>query len=141
MANKEQKRMRRKLVENLVSTNLKKKTFEIADDELAFFQEYPQELDRLTSTAAAKRVYLIMAVVIGVVLVGLSIIIKATLTGEGGGILHGFITDLLFEGGVALWGASVTVFMLEILMQRQEIVNRHYRLQVLKRLKEEESDE
>ena len=129
------------LIRKLVDSNLRKKDLNISDTELDFFKNNPFELDRLTSTVTTKKVYLIMAVSIGLAMVALSIFIKVNFIGAGGGLFHGFITELLFEGGVALWGASFTVYMLEIMMSRQDIINHHYRREVRRKLQEMEEEE
>jgi hypothetical protein len=131
-------KLERKVLEKLVSSNIRKRDLDISEEELVFFKEYPLELERLTSTVATKKLFLTLAGVVGTILVGLSIAIR---TSEIHKLLNGFITDLLFEGGIALWGAAITVYMLEIMMHRQEFVNRQYRRTVQKKIGEQNKQE
>ena len=128
-------KIERKVLEKLVVTNIKHKKLDISEEELAYFKEYPYELDRITSTVATKKLFIGLAGVIGTILVGLSVVLRSYNLGE---LLNGFGIDLLFEGGIALWGAAITVYMLEILMHRQELINRQYRRIVQKKI--EDSD-
>ena len=131
-------RVERRVIEKLIKTNIRKKELIITDKEVEFFKENPIELDRITSSASAKKIFLMLAVLLGTVLVALSIIIQEQMKP----ILSGLITNLMFECGVALFGAAVTVYMLEIMLHRQDLINRQYRRSVLKRIAElEESEE
>ena len=133
-------KLERKVLEKLVSTNIRKRALDVSEEELAYFKEYPYELDRLTSTVATKKLFLGLAGGLGTILVGVSVIFRSSKIAE---LLGGFFTDLLFEGGIALWGAAITVYMLEILMHRQELINRQYRRTVLKEIdksREEKED-
>ena len=119
----------------LIFNNLRNKKIVITDSEVEFFRKYPEELDKMTNTLDIKRIYLKIAAGVGFVMVALSILIKYNRIIPDG-LLHGFLTDLLFEGGVALWGASITVYLLEILLSNQTKINEAYRSAVLHRIKE-----
>ena len=124
------------IIEKLLSSNLRNTAHKITDKEVQFFKDHPYELDRLTSTAATKKFFLIISSIIGFVLVAFAIIIRTTALGKVEWVLQGIVPDLLFECGVALWGASVTVYLLEIVVHRQEIMNRHYRNSIKKKIRE-----
>lgn len=121
------------IVRKLVRSNVRNKKLEISDKEITYFANHPHEIDNLTSTMATKKVYIVIAVLIGVVFVAIALYFDSHRIFEEG-LLNKLFTDLLFEGGVALWGASLTVYLLEIVMHRQEMINRRYRLEVQKKV-------
>ena len=128
-------KLERKVIEKLIKTNVKKRLLDVSDEEVAFFKENPFELDRITSTITTKKIFLTLAILLGTALVGLSIVMRSWMTEP---LLNGMVTELLFEVGIALWGAAVTVYMLEIMLHRQEIINRQYRRAVLKKINQSE---
>ena len=129
------KKKERRLQKKLILSNLRTKEIAITEEELEFFTAYPDELEKMTSTLTAKKTYLVLATGLGFILVALSIVIRYNRIFDDG-ILHGFGTDLLFEGGVALWGAAITVYLLEIVLDNQTDINEAYRQAVLDRLEE-----
>lgn len=131
-------KLERKVIEKLIKTNVRKRMLDVSEEEVLFFKNNPLELDRITSTIATKKIFLGLAVLLGTILVAISIAIKTRMDDP---ILNGIITDLMFEGGVALWGAAVTVYMLEIMLHRQEIINRQYRRTILKKIDEHSKPE
>lgn len=126
-------KLERKVLEKLIKSNIRKGDMDISDDEIQYFSENPYELDRITSTVATQKIFLSLAGIIGTILVALSIVIRSSSIAQ---LLNGFFTDLLFEGGIALWGAAITVYMLEIMMHKQELINRYYRRTVMKKIEE-----
>ena len=124
-----------KIIRKIVSSNLKKKDLEITEEEILFFKNNPLELDRLTSTAATKKIFLVIAVVIGFIMVAISIIVESFYSDMSEALFNGLLTELLFETGVALWGAAITVYLLEIVLHRQELLNRQYRHMVQRQIK------
>ncbi len=112
---------------------MSKGKLEFSKEELRYFRDYPEELQRLTRAESAKGIYLRIALVVGVVLVLIYFMLKVYHQPHFP-VLYGAATDLLFEGGVALWGAAVTVYMLEILMDRQEVINAFYRQEIQRQI-------
>ena len=130
----------RKIQRKLIRKNVRKIEFDISQEEVDFFKQYPDELEEMTSTLKAKRLFLTISTVFGFIAVGTSIFWKQhALFKEG--ILNTFLTDLLFEGGIALWGAALTVYLLEILLSRQYEINAAYREAVLKRIEKQKGKE
>ena len=125
-----------KIIEKLVSSNIRNLELKVSDKEVKFFKDHPLELERVTSTVATKKVFVSLAFMLGFILVTISIIIQSLEWGNPDRILDGLFTDLMFECGVALFGASVTVYLLELVLHRQEILNRQYRLMVQKKIRE-----
>jgi hypothetical protein len=125
-----------KAIRKLVRANVRKVELEITDAEVEFFKKHPHELEILTDTGVIKRVYLVIAFAIGFILVCLSIILQSNRIYDLDGLFNGLFVNLLFECGVALWGAAITVYLLEIVMERQEILNDRYKRIIQDRIKE-----
>jgi hypothetical protein len=122
------------IIKKLVRANIKKIDIEVSEKELEFFKEFPEELDRITSSEVTKKIFLMIAVILGFILVSLSILIQSYRFYDLDGLLNGLVVNLLFECGVALWGASITVYLLEIIMERQDILNARYKSIVKKKI-------
>ena len=125
----------------LILQNLGRKRVVITPDEVEFFRAHPEELEKMTSSLRAKKVYLLFAALVGLVLVALSVILSyhPLLLGMDT-LLHTFIIDLTFEGGVSLWGASITVYLLEIVLDYQNKINTDYRESVLEEIMKNDGD-
>ena len=143
MTDSNRKRFRQQLLDKterniqrkLIRKNLRDKEIVITEEEVEFFKENPEELEDMTSTLTAKKLYLTLATLLGLFLVAFSILFRFyPLINDG--MIHSFIIDLAFEGGVALWGAAITVYLLEIVLEKQHEINSSYRREVLKRIKE-----
>ena len=125
-----------KTIRKLVRANVRKIELDVSDKEVEFFMNHPHELDILTDSGVIKRIYLVIAFVIGFILVSFSIIIQSMRIYDLDGLFNGLFVNLLFECGVALWGAAITVYLLEIVMERQEILNERYRKIIQARIKD-----
>ncbi|MDH3710183.1 MAG: hypothetical protein OER04_09870 [Cyclobacteriaceae bacterium] len=124
----------RRIQRKLILKNLRKTEIIISDDEVEFFRKYPEELELMTDTLAAKKLYLWLAAGFGFLLVALSIFFRFNPIIGDDNLFHGFFLDLTFEGGVALWGAAITVYLLEIVLDNQTDINEAYRQAVMKRI-------
>jgi hypothetical protein len=88
--------------------------------ELEFYKNNPEEIEKITHPETVRYRYLLSVFFTGLVSVILS---KLTYP-----IFHYFITilwleiitDTLFEMGVALWGGSITVYLIQVLSVREQ---------------------
>ena len=133
---KRESRIQRKLI----MKNLRKREIVITDEEVEFFRNNPEELELMTDTLTAKKLYLTLAATVGFVLVAFSIYFRYNPIIGDESLFHGFFMDLLFEGGVALWGAAITVYLLEIVLDNQADINDAYKRSILNRIKEKEQN-
>ena len=128
-----------RLQRKLILKNLRKRAMVITPDEVEFFRAYPDELEKMTSSLRAKKVYLFFAALLGLALVAVSVILRyyPLLFGMDT-LLHAFIIDLTFEGGVSLWGAGITVYLLEVVLDNQNKINEEYREAVLDEIRKKD---
>jgi hypothetical protein len=125
-----------RIIRELVGANVRKQDIEITQKEVEFFRDHPLELDRLTSTVATKKVFLVLAFILGFILVTAGILIRSVRIIRSTELFNEITANLLTECGFALWGAAITVYLLEIVLHRQEILNRQYRIKVQDRIRE-----
>ena len=125
-----------RIIRELVAANVRKHDIEITDKEVEFFRDHPHELERLTSTVATKKVFLVIAFILGFILVAAGILMKSVRIIKSTELFNEISSNLLTECGFALWGAAITVYLLEIVLHRQEILNRQYRIKVQNMIRE-----
>lgn len=113
---------------------------EVTEEEVAYFRAHPDEIDAASAPARIHRLFLLLGTLAGLALVALSRIVAATplerLTGGG---IEGFVTDVLFEIGVALIGAAVTAYLLGVLLTVQQRNARIWRQDLRARIAEAET--
>lgn len=124
----------------LIKATISNKAYEISDEEVEFFRQNPEQLEIMTNPIDAKKRYLSIAALIGLVLVLISIFYQYYPIFNEDTIMHEFIVQVTFEGGVSLWGVSLTVYLLEVLLEKQNRVNRNYRKRVLKRIAQKQRE-
>jgi hypothetical protein len=115
---------------------------EVTEDEVAYFRKHPDEIDDFTAPVNIHKLYLWAAALLGAIFVGLSKAIKfsrlAFNMSEG---VSEFIVDIIFESGVALIGAAVTAYVLEILLNKQQVNAAEWRKEIWRRIGETEEPE
>ena len=118
---------------------LKTATNEVSDDEVAYFRDYPEQIDEVTAPVAVHKLFLWVGALLGTLLVGVAKVIKFsqfTMFSEG---VSEFVTDMVFETGVALIGAAVTAYILGILLNQQQDNAANWRGEIRRRISELES--
>lgn len=108
----------------------------ITEEEVEYFRENPREIDEFSAPLNIHKFFLFMGTILGVSLIGFSKFMKFS------SILHfitegvnEFLTDLVFETGVALISAAVTVYLLGILLNKQQSNAKKWRKELRKRIK------
>jgi hypothetical protein len=93
----------------------------VTQEEIDYFREHPEMIDEVTAPVNVHKWFLWGGTVLGVVLVGLSKILKFTPIIDGlSESVREFGIDIVFEIGVALIGAAVTAYLLGILLNKQQ---------------------
>lgn len=123
--NKARKHIERKLIRG----GLIRGGIEISDAEIAYFRENPEELDVITDQHTSQKLFLLVAAGAGFALVLLSKLYEL-IPDRIEGLMHGLIVDLLFEGGVAIWGGVAAIYLFDILQKKQTDANADYRNRV-----------
>ncbi|MEN8711750.1 MAG: hypothetical protein ABF326_06095 [Arenicellales bacterium] len=93
----------------------------VTQEEIDYFRENPELIDEVTAPVNVHKWFLWGGTVLGVILVGLSKILKFNpiIDGLSEGMRE-FGIDIVFEIGVALIGAAVTAYLLGILLNKQQ---------------------
>jgi hypothetical protein len=115
---------------------LKTSPDQVTDEELNYFRGHPEQIDEVTAPVNIHKLFLWAGTLLGVVLVGLSKILKfqPVLENLPEG-LREFGIDIVFEIGVALIGAAVTAYILGILLDKQQDNAARWRAEIRRRLK------
>jgi hypothetical protein len=112
---------------------------EVTEDELAYFRKHPDEIDEFTAPVNIHKVFLFAGALLGTILVGLSKAFKysrfADLMSE---VFSEFLIDVVFEVGVALIGAAVTAYILELLLNQRKENAAEWRKEIRRRIGETE---
>ena len=136
MATKKESRERDRIFLRLY---LKSSPDDVTDDELAYFQAHPDQIDEVTAPVNIHKLFLWVGTLLGVACVALSKVIKfyewVTLS-EG---YREFVIDIVFEVGVALIGAAVTAYILGILLDQQQENAAKWRAEIRRRLVERQA--
>ena len=93
----------------------------ISQDEIDYFREHPEEIDDFSSPVLLHQLFLVIGIALGVFGVALAkaLIHLNILEGLPTAFIE-FLTDIIFEVGVALIGASIVTFMMGIVMNQQQ---------------------
>ena len=113
---------------------LKSATSEVTDEEVAYFRDHPDEIDEVTAPVAVHKLFLWAGALLGTLLVGVAKVIKFSqfaILSEG---VSEFVTDIVFETGVALIGAAVTAYILGILLNKQQDNAANWRVEIRRRI-------
>ncbi|MEM0907186.1 MAG: hypothetical protein AAGJ94_07475 [Pseudomonadota bacterium] len=112
-------------------------TVKISQEEIEYFTEHPDEIDDFASPIRLHKLFLLIGMTIGVL--GVAVAKVLTHSGLLSALPEGvvaFITDIVFEVGVALIGASIVTFMMGIVMNRQQKNALKWRDDIRKRINE-----
>lgn len=110
---------------------------EVTDEEVAYYRAHPDEIDLATSPSRIHRVFLLLGSVAGLGTVVLAKVVAAAPAEEFvGDFLDNLFVDLLFEVGVALIGASVTAYLLGVLLTSSQRSARAWRQALRRRIRE-----
>jgi hypothetical protein len=104
----------------IIKTFLKSSPNQVTDEEVAYFRDYPDQIEEISAPVAIHMLFLWVGALLGSACVGLSKVIKysqAVILSEG---FREFVVDIIFEVGVALIGAAVTAYILGILLNQQQ---------------------
>ena len=99
---------------------LKAKPSEVTDKEVAYFRENPGLIDEVTAPVNVHKLFLWVGALMGAALVAISKLLKFAETPILSDGFQEFMVDIVFESGVALIGASVTAYLLGILLNQQQ---------------------
>ena len=122
-----------KIFLNMFVKNKKKLT----QHEIEYFRMHPSEIDEITAPINVHKVFLTFGIAVGVILVGISKIIKTTnIFDFMQGTFEEFVIDIIFEIGVALIGAGVTAYLLGILMNTQQQNAKKWRKEIRRKIRE-----
>lgn len=107
----------------------------VTDEEVRHFAEHPDEIDSYSAPVSLHVFFLFFGSVIGVLFVAVSKLIKFSDVHEFmSEAVHEFMIDIVFEAGVALIGASVTAYILGVLLNRQQSNARRWRSELRRRI-------
>ena len=109
----------------------------VTQEEVDYFRQNPDLIDEVTAPVNVHKWFLWGGTILGVVLVGLSKILKFNpiLDGLSEGMRE-FGIDIVFEIGVALIGAAVTAYLLGILLNQQQDNAAAWRAELRRRIDE-----
>jgi len=124
--------------ESMFFKMLMSEKIEISEEELEYFQKFPEEVDEVTGSTRVHRFFLWAGLAIGLLAVALSKLIRAlTLETYLGEALSEFLVDIVFEGGVALVGAALTAYFMGVLLNSQQHRAKAFRKEIRRRLRQE----
>jgi len=118
---------------------LKTSPDDVTDDELAYFQAHPDQIDEVTAPVNIHKLFLWAGTLLGVAFVGLSKLMKFHPLFELSEGYREFFIDIVFESGVALIGAAVTAYLLGILLEKQQENAARWRAEIRRRLAERQA--
>jgi len=109
---------------------------EVTDEELAYFRERPEQIDKISAPVNIHKWFLIVGTLLGAAFVAASKMLKfSELFVVRSEATREFLVDIVFETGVALIGAAATAYVLGILLDRQQENASKWRAEIRKRLK------
>ncbi|MEM7183922.1 MAG: hypothetical protein AAF518_23660 [Spirochaetota bacterium] len=108
----------------------------VTDEEVEYFQANPEEIDEFTAPLNIHRFFLTFGACIGIVFVGVSKLLKFQYPKLfSSPAVQEFVVDIIFEIGVSFIGASVTAYLLVVLLKEQQNSTKKWRSQLRKRIK------
>ncbi|MCG6626153.1 hypothetical protein GHT91_14145 [Acinetobacter baumannii] len=116
-----------------------KSTSEVTDEEIEYYQKYPDQIDQVTAPLNIHKIFLWAGALLGVVVVAVAKFLKfsGSLDFLSEGVLE-FVIDIIYETGIALIGAAVTAYMLGVLLNKQQENATKWREEIRRRIKESE---
>ncbi len=117
---------------------LRSNKIEVSDEEMAYFREHPEEIDEVTAATRVHRFFLGAGMIAGVSAVAVSKAIDSVqLEAAIGPILADLLVSVIFEGGGALIGASLTAYFMGTLLNNQQERAKAFRKEIRRRLRED----
>jgi hypothetical protein len=111
-------------------------TIKVTDEEVKYFKDNPEEIDEFSAPLNIHKFFLLIGIIVGICLVGLSKVMKVSfVTKYLPVLLSEFFIDIIFEIGVAFIGAAVTAYLLGILLNQQQHNAKRWRSELRKRLR------
>ncbi|WP_068114762.1 hypothetical protein [Tropicimonas marinistellae] len=124
--------------ESLFLQMLASERVEVSDQAMAYFREHPEEIDEVTANTRVHRFFLWVGMVLGILAVAASRLLSwlpfENLVGQG---VESFISEIVFEGGVALMGAALTAYFMGVLLNAQQKRAAAFRREIRRRLRED----
>lgn len=116
-----------------------KSTSEVTDEEIEYYRKYPDQIDQVTAPLNIHKIFLWAGALLGVVVVAVAKFLKfsGSLDFLSEGVLE-FVIDIIYETGIALFGAAVTAYMLGVLLNKQQENATKWREEIRRRIKESE---
>lgn len=125
-------------IENSFKEGFLNSSVEVTKDEVAYFRKHPEEVDDFTAPVNIRKRFLGAGALFGALLVALSKAFKyGALEAYISPVVSEFIVDIIFEAGVALIGAAVTAYLLEILLNNQQDNAAKWRDEIRRQIGEE----
>lgn len=114
----------------------------ITQEEIDYFRDHPDEIDDFASPIRMHKLFLLIGMTLGVLFVGVTRLLEhsGVLAALPAG-LTAFLTDIVFEVGAALIGASIVTFMMGIVMNQQQKSALKWRDDIRERIREAEERE
>jgi hypothetical protein len=128
---KKEKKQRDRVIFRLY---LKSSPDELTEKELAYFRDNPDMIDEVTAPVGLHKLFLWIGFILGTLFVGFSKWIKFNQYQVFSESVMEFWVDIVFEVGVALIGAAVTAYILEILLNKQQQNAAHWRSEIRRRI-------
>jgi hypothetical protein len=125
-------------VEGLFKEGFLNSSVDVTEDEVAYFRDHPDEIDDFTAPVNIRKRFLGAGALIGAGLVAVSKALKyGALENYLSVATSEFVVDIIFEVGVALIGAAVTAYLLEILLNTQQENAAKWRDEIRRQIGEE----
>jgi hypothetical protein len=109
---------------------------EVAEEELSYFREHPDQIDEVTAPVNVHKLFLWWGALLGVALVALSKYLNFSNVYMLSEALRELTVDLVFKIDVALIGAAVTAYILGILLNQQQEKASLWRAEIRKKIGE-----
>jgi hypothetical protein len=125
-------------VEGLFKKGLLNSSVDVTADEVAYFRNHPDEVDDFTAPVNIRKRFLGAGALLGAGIVAISKALKyGALENYLSVAASEFWVDIIFEVGVALIGAAVTAYLLEILLNTQQENAAKWRDEIRRQIGEE----
>lgn len=112
----------------------------VTEEEIAYFRENPEEIDEFSAPLNVHKFFLILGSFLGIFLLGFSKLVKFYFLSDAYETAFGeFLIDLIFEIGVSLIGASVTAYLLGVLLNKQQSNAKKWRKELRKKIDKPEN--
>ena len=107
---------------------------ELGEEELAYFREHPDQIDEVTAPVNIHKLFLWVGALLGAFCVAISKLMLHSEVLIQHLVLREYLIDIVFESGVALIGAAVTAYILDIMLDKQQENAAHWRSEIRRRL-------